>query len=143
MERKIKFRAWDKLSSRMFDTPFSVLGEVNCFQMIEQWLVEIPSDEHSIMRLNDVVLMQYTGLHDKNGVEIYEGDIVTADTKEPKLMNWPCKGFIQFVIGEFKINTGRQLLDNDNDFYAHFWTHENFEIIGNIHQHPELLTLNK
>ena len=51
--REIKFRAWDK----------------DLLKMYSKWTV-IPDDDRSH------ILMQYTGLKDKNGVEIYEGDIL-------------------------------------------------------------------
>lgn len=124
-QREIKFRAWDGVNNVM-----------------KEWeYIAIQFDITDLFGNERFTPMQFTGLTDKNGVEIYEGDIVTADLKQPRLMNWPCKGFIQFLNGEFVINTGKQLLDDDNDYYAHFWAHDNIEVIGNIYEHPELLTI--
>ena len=65
MTREIKFRAWD--GERMFLSPSEI-------QHLGSWF-----DGHwpgALAKPDQIRLMQYTGLHDKNGVEIYEGDIV-------------------------------------------------------------------
>ena len=61
--REIKFRAWDKKLSKMFKLE-------NCINFEISDLYD-PRPQHE-----DLIVMQYTGLKDKNGKEIYEGDIL-------------------------------------------------------------------
>ena len=65
--REIKFRAWDKKRSKWFDD-FNITDEGNLFTF--------QGREPSTWDQDSIILIQYTGLKDRNGKEIYEGDII-------------------------------------------------------------------
>lgn len=73
-------------------------------------------------------LIQYTGLKDKNGKEIYEGDIISGLlTIEED--NYDFKGHIIFEEGQFKCEQA--------DF--DLWVYESLEIVGNVYENPDLV----
>jgi len=82
------------------------------------WSDEFPNDEQ-------VILMQYTGLHDKNGKEIFEGDIVVPFYT---VAGYGSKQVVRWGIGAWEPFNGN--CDSDHT--------DRYEIIGNIHQNPEL-----
>ena len=77
-------------------------------------------------RMKDIILMQTTGLEDKNGVEIYEGDIVKYFRKGNSVIEWKDGGFIikRVMDGEYELMQSRIA---------------EMEVIGNIYENPELL----
>ena len=125
--REIKFRAWDKKYSEMIFTGFHVLGEVTAFSQIEQYLFERKQVDNipTIERWNDIELMQFTGLKDKNGKEIYEGDICLTDEA-----GW--KGIVIY-------NRDLFMLKDKYGGYSSLCNWERFEIIGNIYENQDLL----
>jgi uncharacterized phage protein (TIGR01671 family) len=113
MKREIKFRAWDRKSEKMYQLGFRVepLGHI------------IPS-LHYWNERPDLVLMQFTGLKDKLGKEIYEGDILTFQNKDGENYVMDCA--VEFKDGEYVTSTTRSSLKR------YLTDYEGGEVIGNI-----------
>ena len=122
--REIKFRAWGSQGQGMFP------------------VTDIDFQDMSVNRgLTSCVLMQYTGLKDKNGVEIYESDIIRY--KESEEINHWVSGEIALVVWQTPRFTFRMKPYNKFDGVNQNIPTEDdcefIEVIGDIYQHPELL----
>lgn len=131
-----KIRAWDKILKKMNDVtaidfstkPFRVFysayGEDNYFNQ-------------------DAILMQSTGLKDKNGVEIYEGDILLSTASENQ-EDWK-KWQVHYADGRFLVDykqtpkdkRKRKNLEIEDLCEDNIWLY-GLEVIGNIYETPEL-----
>lgn len=114
--REIKFRAWDK-EKKMWTN-------WKCYDNMFYFMDKITGAWIRDDKFNRFELMQYTGLKDKNGKEIYEGDIVRyySFIKDKKLL-----AEVIFEEGCFVI---------DDYYLGH---KKRVEVIGNIYENPELL----
>jgi len=127
--REIKFRAWDKKRKKMLPVLWLFTGEKNYTVQ----LVDFEERQHIVWNntKNEVELMQYTGLKDKNGKEIYEGDIL----QQQKDKGQRFKVFWN-TDGEWMVE---DILDDPN-IWNRLWAWAKVtEIIGNIYQNPKLL----
>lgn len=114
--REIKFRAWDKINKEMFNV------EVIDFQKREVYKEVV-----SYRKFNDVEVMQYTGLKDMRGKEIYEGDIVIQNNKRHRVIFDEENARFCIRDDEFELNVG---FTNNNN--------ERMEVVGNIYENSEL-----
>ena len=124
MNRPIKFRVWDKRETKGRSTQ-NMLYDAQLHHLWQDF-VDYPGYE----------LMQYTGLTDKNGKEIYEGDIVQYNQNSSYdnmdfIAKWSDDklGFI------FQSNSGEQLVNQT----PHLNRFKHLEVVGNIFEHSELL----
>ncbi|SBO18621.1 YopX family protein [Carnobacterium divergens] len=124
--REIKFRAWDKITKKMYKVS-SIHLEDEYVDLFEKNIYE----EEFKRKFSEIVLMQYTGLKDKNGVEIYEGDIVNCTSGCPHEIV-----FLEEYAGTYIGGMPAWYLSGLNSGYS--WTGEE-EITGNKFDNPELL----
>ena len=134
MKREIKFRAWDNLRKEMF-----LPASINLFIGTPRYCGDDPQD---------TLLMQYTGLKDKNGKEIYEGDIRREEIEEDegdRRMYFVCKWLKQtcsFVWMDFGDTVTDWNKEKDMEYPCSLLKEEAqlYVICGNIYENPELLT---
>lgn len=99
--------------------------------MFGQYAIVNESDENSVYLIDKETVGQSTGLKDKNGVEIFEGDVLYYIPFETHINN----SIIVFEKGSFC----KKMLRNGKLTSVKFIDSEEYEVIGNIHENPELL----
>jgi uncharacterized phage protein (TIGR01671 family) len=127
--RKMKFRVWD--NENYLSSPFDFYDVIS----------------GHIEFTDDCQVMQYTGINDKNGKEIFEGDIIQiekpragnenqrrlvewVDRRSKMVINYNCVGDIGFTFKSLKKGIGNDTV----------WEPFEAKVIGNIYENPELLT---
>lgn len=129
MKTKIKFKAWHRPTKTMFN----VHGWHSEF-VFEDTLDGVCTSETNPARIEDCDLLQFTGLIDKNGVEIFEGDILEDKSRS-------CKYNVFRVSGGFAINTHQNDFNRHTPFYTAIsdmqttsYIKGSCEVIGNIYE---------
>ena len=126
MSREIKFRAWDKKQKKML---YGV-----SIGTIKVWDENAPLISHEFSYSEDCVFEQYTGLKDKNGKEIYEGDIVLFFTEHFDKTTGGFDGEVEHNATVEWFNNGFAFMDK-----VSYDPNIECEVIGNVHENPELL----
>jgi uncharacterized phage protein (TIGR01671 family) len=128
--REIKIRAWDKKNKKWLD------GNEWAFdpETSKGWYLEFGE---MMDEIEDIVIVQYTGLKDKNGKEIWEGDLIQNEDGRICEVIWfqnygQWDAFVKKIIKH----------DSASGFSPEEWWHC-IEIIGNIYENPELLKSKK
>ena len=135
-----KFRAWDVLAEKMID-------EIQMISFVRKEIIGKFSDGSTSVPLKfederngeDVILMQSTGLKDKSGKEIFDGDVLACKTDDEVInlnIFWDEEHAL-FMFESKKYNEQELLAELvEDNIYP-------FEIIGNIYENPELLEVIK
>ena len=126
--RDIKFRVWDNERNAMLN---SKSVDIDFFEgKIEITSDTIRYDEVYTDEIKDFELMQYIGLEDKIGREIYEGDIITITLDTGNV-----------ITGSVGMNNGQWSIKYYDRYYSlvSIWYEIKPEVIGNIYENPELI----
>lgn len=140
--RQIKFRFW----RQPYTTSISETGKPDRTEEIRGQMLYWPDTKFMInyqeksldleaYLKGDTSPMQFTGLTDKNGKEIYEGDIVIAKGHPNFTDKKTVKGIIEWI----KIDACFAVQDHSDEIFTIGRFEKKIEVIGNIHQNPELL----
>ena len=134
--REIKFRAWLKEDKKMVNVETMDFADKSMQYLEKSEIVNAYLLRRVIF--DDIELMQYTGLKDKNGAEIYDGDIVLVELSGTS--TW-YKTVVKFKEGAFIAS----LIDGEDYFYIfnRGFDSNDFEILGNIYENKNLLEENK
>lgn len=130
----LKFRAWDIANKEML--------KVDIIDFFLEQIRILQKDASCFsMKFKNVEIMQSTGFHDKNGVEIFEGDVLncgylfTGSPFEEEDEYEEEQGVVKFINCGFNIE-----FKNCNDLFVDIMlNYEDIEVIGNIYENPELL----
>lgn len=128
--RELKFRVWEPLNRKMYSMDYSLYKDHGNEKKTFALPLENQSlrDSYCSMNLNAINVMQFTGVKDSKGNEIYESDILSISDRED--------GFQAVFFDEGFYSTDEfalfELVRSEN---------RTFEVVGNIYENPELITL--
>ena len=127
--REIKLRAWIRVEKR-----FDYSGDLRDYDYARRYFNSLEDND---IDDGDVILMQYTGLKDKNGKEIYEGDIVRVE-----YLNYPesdKEKLMDTYVSPITFRNGFFAFSDGYEYRVPCQGCLRTEVIGNIHENPDLL----
>lgn len=130
---KQKFRAWDSAKKEMFKDTFAIT-ESGQVVVVEQESVVCPPD---YVFVDYLVIMQSTGLFDRNNKEIFEGDIITNGKDVMCMKRHNTLGFYVEQKGKVEFIADSAVLEEFEEDAKEIA--DILEIIGNVYENPELL----
>jgi uncharacterized phage protein (TIGR01671 family) len=151
MQREIKFRAWDsgnKCMIRFDDFWVSIEYRSICFSAVRDDLTEEGKDLPGAYGTGAnpesngaYILMQFTGLHDKNGKEIYEGDKVKGRYFIQRSFDPDASPAIEYFEGVISFAEGFFYVKGEHNQCSFSFTYPDYEmeLIGNIYENHELI----
>lgn len=144
MSREIKFRIW--ADNKFYNK--CLVGNTNNTND-EKWTCPMVwlEKQKEWVHCDNGIICQYTGLHDKNGKEIYEGDVIefSYDVFTGNFDTKVGRGTIEFIDGAFYIKPfeieGKKIKDTDNEEWFLLYTvnTDTLKVLGNVHENLELL----
>ena len=153
--KRIKFRVWDLVHKKIesvnyIDFNFKEIQTGSCYDPDEERSGVSPSPALEYLKFNEIILLQYTGLKDKNKKETYEGDIIKNGKGIIYEVKWLNYGF---RLDTSKVNnewTSITLEQYENNHWSgpstsfgqkkpQHYIDWDFEVIGNIYENKELL----
>lgn len=130
MNRELKFRVWDKSSKIFRGNLYKYLINAHTGELEVWGFSDIYDEWYNTYDDKDLIVQQYTGLKDKNNVEIYEGDIVRYGLNDNEVI------FVDKIAWEY---SGWVFLSFDGRYSTPLFFLPSLEIIGNIFQNIDLM----
>lgn len=129
-----RFRAWDKIHKTMYE-----VDDIMSIDFVESEICvkTLFFEQINYYKFDDIVLMQSTGLRDKNEREIFEGDVVTDGHTAGDIKNHQTLGFYMVDDNGVERWFSDSMALEDFDEYIET-AHRIIEVLGNIYTNPEL-----
>lgn len=126
--REFKFRAWDTVKNKMLVADYTDWDEAHILFNGELQFSQQSGyyQYNTVHNIDYMILMQFTGLRDKKGIDIYEDDVLFSNGCNYRL--------IRHISGAYELHE----VGNDKVFFLYQENH-NVEVIGNIHNNPEFI----